>query len=74
MGLPVQALSTPDWRLRIAVSVSDLFISNTVSRRAAVGTFMNAFCDRLDLMVTTCFIAPEYNADTWQFRMEGEAM
>lgn len=39
-----------------------------------LANFMSAVCERMDLMVTHRLFPPEYNADDWQFRTEGEAL
>lgn len=45
-GIPVESISTPDWRLRLAVSSSDVVRSSTISGAAAIDRFMTAVDER----------------------------
>lgn len=69
----MQALEHPDWRLRLAVSISDINVPTKFSGNAAIGRFVNAVGDRLNMMTGTRMRPRDHGADTWHHRLDDEA-
>lgn len=74
MRITLQAIYTPKWRLSLTIFNSELRTKATISRCTAITPFTHAIWDRFDLMVTDHLDSTEFSADTWQCRIEGEAL
>lgn len=71
-GVPMQAIRSRDWQLRIAVPDSVLKDAPRGSRRSPSSRFMEAVVARLQLFQTNSLIPESYNTDTWQYRLDEE--
>lgn len=72
-GIPMEALSTTNWRLRLAVSATDLIKSSTSSHANVVARYMNTVDEMLRMHLNTRIIPLDYASDTWKYRTDIES-
>ena len=70
--LPLRAISSYDWRARIATPPSILRLSSSRGRQGLSLRFMEAVLNRLNLFLSDALIPASFGCDTWKFRTDGE--
>lgn len=71
-NLPMQAISSFEWRSRIYIPLSILCHTGPRSRSEFSVRFTNTVLDRLKSPRSKAFIPQSYICDTWTYRTQGE--